>query len=90
MIRPRILGMEGKMNHQNIWNAIEMFARDHDLTCSGLARKGGLDATTFNPSKRYSKEGQPRWPSTQSIAKFLAATGKTFSDFTRYLAEKTA
>ena len=76
------------MNHEDIWDAIERFATDQKMTCSGLARRGGLDPTTFNRSKRWSREGQPRWPSTQSIAKILAATGKTIDDFMYCLARK--
>jgi len=73
------------MNHEDVWNAIERFADEEKMTCSGLARRGGLDPTTFNRSKRWSKEGQPRWPSTQSIAKILSATGKSIDDFIRFL-----
>jgi phage repressor protein C with HTH and peptisase S24 domain len=69
------------MNHTEVWNAIEQFAANNSMSCSGLARVGGLDATTFNRSKRYSREGQPRWPSTQSIAKVLSATNASIDDF---------
>ena len=41
----------------------------------------GLDATSFNKSKRVTGEGRPRWPSTESIAKALKATGTGLSDF---------
>ena len=34
-----------------------------------------LDATAFNPSKRIGADGRARWPSTESVAKVLAATG---------------
>jgi phage repressor protein C with HTH and peptisase S24 domain len=51
------------------------------MTASGLARKAGLDATSFNKSKRTSPEGRDRWPSTESIAKVLAATGETLDAF---------
>ncbi len=53
------------------------------MTASGLARKAGLDATSFNKSKRTSPEGRDRWPSTESIAKILRATGATLEDFLR-------
>ncbi|MDR3373280.1 MAG: helix-turn-helix transcriptional regulator [Ancalomicrobiaceae bacterium] len=45
------------------------------LTPSGLARRAGLNATSFNKSKRRGSDGRPRWPSTESIAKVLDATG---------------
>jgi phage repressor protein C with HTH and peptisase S24 domain len=53
------------------------------MTASGLARKAGLDATSFNRSKRVSPEGRERWPSTESISKILKATGATLEDFLR-------
>ena len=73
------------MTHEDVWGAIEKFALEQNLTCSGLARRGGLDPTTFNRSKRWSRNGQPRWPSTQSIAKILSATGCEIDDFVRCL-----
>ena len=72
---------EIKMTHKDIWKAIDNFAFQHKMSCSGLARFSGLDPTTFNKSKRWSKYGQPRWPSTGSIAKVLNSTGKTLHDF---------
>ncbi len=72
------------MTHADVWFAIDSFAKDHKVSCSGLARRSGLDATTFNKSKRYSKYGQPRWPSTNSIAKILESTGASLYDFTKY------
>ena len=62
------------MTHEEVWNAIEKFAVEHGMSCSGLARSSGLDATTFNKSKRESKYGQPRWPSMETVAKVLDAT----------------
>ena len=80
------------MTHEEVWNAIERFATEHGKTCSGLAKCSGLDPTTFNRSKRWSKEGQPRWPSTNSISKILSATGASINDFTKFIPqhEKTA
>ena len=68
-------------NHEAVWGAIDALARRHGLTPSGLARKAGLDATSFNPSKRSAADGRPRWPSTESIHKVLAATGESLADF---------
>lgn len=73
------------MNHTQIWNAIEEFAKSHGMSCSGLARRSGLDPTTFNKSKRFSKYEQPRWPSTGSIAKILAATNSSPDDFFKFI-----
>jgi phage repressor protein C with HTH and peptisase S24 domain len=62
------------LSHSRIWAAIDRLAERNHLTASGLARSAGLDPTTFNKSKRASPDGRPRWPSTESIAKILAAT----------------
>jgi phage repressor protein C with HTH and peptisase S24 domain len=61
--------------HERLWAAIDTIAARHGLSPSGLARRAGLDATAFNKSKRFTVDGRPRWPSTESIAKILAATG---------------
>ena len=73
------------LRHQDVWAAIDQFAAEHGLSPSGLARSAGLDPTTFNKSKRVAPDGRPRWPSTESIAKILAATGATISDFVTYI-----
>ncbi|MCL1902424.1 MAG: hypothetical protein FWG18_02220 [Alphaproteobacteria bacterium] len=76
------------MTHAEVWNAIEQFAAERKLSCSGLAKSGGLDPTTFNRSKRWSKAGQERWPSTHSISKILTATGAEMEDFMKFLPRK--
>ena len=70
------------LTHKHIWSAIDALAARHGLSASGLARKAGLDATAFNVSKRVSREGKARWPTTESIAKILAATQTSFPEFT--------
>ncbi len=69
------------LSHADIWNAIDAVAERHGFSASGLARVAGLDATAFNKSKRVSKDGRERWPSTESIAKVLEATGESFDTF---------
>lgn len=69
------------LSHSAIWDAIDSAAHRHGFTASGLAKVAGLDATAFNLSKRVSKDGRGRWPSTESLAKILDATGETFNDF---------
>lgn len=75
------------MTHAEVWLAIDLFAKEHKVSCSGLAKRSGLDATTFNKSKRWSKYGQPRWPSTSSIAKILESTGASLYDLTKYFSK---
>lgn len=82
---PRDKPEEHKMTHEDVWRAIERFATEHGMSCSGLAKCSGLDPTTFNKSKRWSKEGQPRWPSTNSISKILSSTGSKIQDFTKFI-----
>jgi phage repressor protein C with HTH and peptisase S24 domain len=62
----------------------------HQLTPSGLARKSGLDPTSFNKSKRITPSGRPRWPSTESIAKALKATGTGLEEFMGLIQERPA
>lgn len=69
------------LSHDEIWNAIDGLASRHRLTPSGLARKAGLDPTSFNKSKRVANDGRLRWPSTESISKILDATGSTLDTF---------
>ncbi|MBV8849631.1 MAG: helix-turn-helix transcriptional regulator [Methylobacteriaceae bacterium] len=74
------------LTHAQIWTAIDTLAAHYDLSPSGLARKAGLDPTTFNVSKRQSADGRPRWPSTESIAKVLDATGASLDEFVALVA----
>lgn len=69
------------LKHSEIWAAIDGLAARHNLSPSGLAKRAGLDATTFNKSKRITRDGKPRWPSTESVSKILDATGASISDF---------
>ena len=50
------------------------------LSPSGLAKKAGLSSTAFNESKRVTAS-RKRWPSTESIAHILRATGTTLDEF---------
>lgn len=67
--------------HQEIWAAIDNLAKTYELSPSGLARRAGLDPTTFNKSKRFARDGRARWPSTESIAKILTVTGSNYEEF---------
>jgi len=69
------------LTHAQVWSAIDRLAAQAGLSASGLARRAGLDPTTFNKSKRVTPAGRARWPSTESIAKALAATGTTMETF---------
>lgn len=69
------------LSHRSIWDGIDALARRHGHSVSALARIAGLDATAFNVSKRVSKDGRERWPSTESIAKILDVTGESFDNF---------
>ena len=51
----------------------------HDVVL--LAKRAGLDPTTFNKSKRVTSAGRARWPSTESVAKALVATGTNVEVF---------
>ncbi len=71
------------LSHAKLWKAVDNLARREGLSPSGLARRAGLDATAFNPSKRFGpgEPARPRWPSTESLTRILQATGASLADF---------
>ena len=69
------------LTHDSIWTALDALAASKGMSPSGLAKKAGLDATTFNKSKRVTPDGRARWPSTESVAKALDAASASFDDF---------
>jgi phage repressor protein C with HTH and peptisase S24 domain len=75
------------LTHTQIWNALDRLAARAGLSPSGLAKKAGLDPTTFNKSKRITPEGRQRWPSTESVAKSLAATNTTVDTFVQLISD---
>ena len=73
------------LSHEQIWGVIDRLADRHRLSASALAKKAGLDPTTFNKSKRIGADGRPRWPSTESLSKILDATGASIDDMFQLL-----
>ena len=75
------------LTHAQIWSAIDRLAARAGLSASGLAKRAGLDPTTFNKSKRITPDGRARWPSTESVSKSLAATGATLDQFVALISD---
>ncbi|GGE30455.1 transcriptional regulator [Agaricicola taiwanensis] len=75
------------LTHSQIWKALDALAESNNLSPSGLAKRAGLDPTTFNRSKRSSADGRQRWPSTESIAKALDATSTTMDTFIGFISD---
>lgn len=69
------------LTHEQIWRGIDRLALRNEMSPSGLAKRAGLDPTTFNKSKRITKEGKYRWPSTESLSKILEATSTSMTTF---------
>jgi phage repressor protein C with HTH and peptisase S24 domain len=69
------------LSHTEIWTAIDALAKRFEMSPSAMAKMAGLDPTSFNRSKRGEGDTRPRWPSTESLAKVLEATGVGFSEF---------
>lgn len=69
------------LTHRQIWRAVDALAERYGVTPSGLAKRAGLDSTTFNKSKREAVDGRKRWPNTESLSKILDATGATLEEF---------
>ena len=80
------------LSHDRVWTALDRLAERAGLSASGLAKKSGLDPTTFNKSKRVTADGRERWPSTESISKALAATSTSIDGFVQLIgdADQTA
>jgi phage repressor protein C with HTH and peptisase S24 domain len=77
------------LTHGQIWAALDRLAVRGGLSPSGLAKKAGLDPTTFNKSKRVTPDGRPRWPSTESVSKALAATATPIESFVALIGDGT-
>lgn len=75
------------LTHAQIWTAIDRLAARAGLSASGLAKRAGLDPTTFNKSKRITPDGRARWPSTESVAKSLSATDTSVETFIALISE---
>jgi len=75
------------LKHSDVWRAIDALARDHGFSPSGLAKRAGLDPTTFNKSKRITANGKQRWPSTESISKILRATDASLGEFLSHIGD---
>jgi phage repressor protein C with HTH and peptisase S24 domain len=75
------------LTHDQIWTALDRLAERAGLSASGLAKRSGLDPTTFNKSKRITPDGRERWPSTESVAKALAATHQSIDHFVQLIGD---
>ncbi|UPK36289.1 helix-turn-helix transcriptional regulator [Bradyrhizobium sp. 186] len=75
------------LTHDQIWGALDRLAARAGLSPSGLAKRAGLDPTTFNKSKRVTSDGRERWPSTESIAKALTAAGSSIDTFVKLIGD---
>ncbi len=65
----------------SIWMAIDKLAKMHNISVSRLAVNSGLSPGTFNKSKRISKTGKVRIPSTDTISKILNYSKLSWNSF---------
>ena len=82
--------MVAMMKHEDIWRALDTLAAENGMSASGLARRAGLDPTTFNLSKRRMADGRARWPGTESLAKVLDVTGASLEAFAHLVSGERA
>src|ERR1043165_7252686 len=80
--QPKALKM---LTHGQVWGALDRLAERAGLSPSGLARKAGLDPTTFNKSKRITGDERERWPSTESVAQAVAAPAPAIDTFVQFI-----
>jgi phage repressor protein C with HTH and peptisase S24 domain len=75
------------LTHAQVWTALDRLAERAGFSPSGLAKRSGLDPTTFNKSKRITGDGRERWPSTESVSKALAATNSSIETFVQLIGD---
>jgi len=75
------------LTHGQVWTALDRLAERAGMSASGLAKRSGLDPTTFNKSKRITADGRERWPSTESVSKALAATNSSIDAFVQLIGD---
>ena len=75
------------LTHSQVWTALDRLAERAGMSPSGLAKRSGLDPTTFNKSKRITADGRERWPSTESVSKALAATNSSIDTFVQLIGD---
>jgi phage repressor protein C with HTH and peptisase S24 domain len=75
------------LSHEQIWRGVDRLALRNGLSASGLAKRAGLDPTTFNKSKRVTQDGKQRWPGTESLSKILDATQTSMAEFVTLIDE---
>jgi hypothetical protein len=68
------------LDHANLWIAIDRLAAREGISVSALARRSGLDPTSFNISKRH-VDNRPRWPSTENLMQLLRVTNTSINAF---------
>lgn len=71
------------LSHAKIWSTLDELAHREGISVSALARRAGLDATSFNRSKRFGpgEPARPRWPSTESLTRVLDVVGLSLAEF---------
>jgi len=75
------------LTHGQVWTALDRLAERAGMSPSGLAKRSGLDPTTFNKSKRITADGRERWTSTESVSKALAATNSSIDTFVQLIGD---
>src|SRR5678816_2556007 len=75
------------LTHGQVWTALDRLAERAGMSPSGLAKRSGLDPTTFNKSKRITADGRERWPSTESVSKALAATNSSIETYVQLIGD---
>ena len=65
----------------DIWNALDEIAATQNVSRSRMAIISGLDATTFNKSKRCDVFGKQRMPALRTILQVLNQYKMTMADF---------
>src|SRR5258708_8271354 len=75
------------LTHGQIWTALDRLAERSGLSPWGVAKRAGPAPTPLHRSKRVTADGRERWPSTESVAKALAATNSSIDTFVQLIGD---
>lgn len=75
------MGGRNMIEHSDIWNTLDAIAEHGRVSPSRMAINCGLDATTFNKSKRCDVYGKNRYPSFRTVLKVLNTRNMTMVEF---------
>jgi phage repressor protein C with HTH and peptisase S24 domain len=72
-----------EVDKKRLWETIKELADERHMSMSALAKKAGLDASSFNQRRRFGPDGEPRWPQFPTVLSAMKALDVNFVDFAK-------